>query len=159
MRMVYFNLLTILVKWGIYTNTYPYHIKKFHNIQISPSKLILFHVSYKSIKITFSKILVKFFFLIKKAQISFLIFSAESWPLNTELFNVWKSQFPYIWLGMILNISVSEVKFLILSSGSLDNSYDSFENSSVNLLSYHQCSNSWFDRVDFLLILAILSFS
>ena len=92
----------------------------------------------------------KFFFLIKKAQTSFLISSAKYCPLNTELFNVLKSRFPSIWLGMILNISVSKVKFLILSSGSLDSSDDSSKNSSVNKLSYYQCSYSWFDRVNLL---------
>ena len=75
------------------------------------------------------------------------------------MFNVWKSQFQSIWLGMIWIISVSEVKFLRLSSGSLDSFDDSSESSSVNHLSYHQCSYSWFDRVDLLLILEIWSLS
>ena len=41
----------------------------------------------------------------------------------------------------------------------LDSFDDSSESSSVNRLSYHQCSYSWFDRVDFLLILEIWSLS
>ena len=68
----------------------------------------------------------------QKGHISFLFFSAEYFPQNTKLFSVWKSQFSFIWLGMICNISVSEVNFFILSSGSLDSSDDSSENSSVN---------------------------
>ena len=95
----------------------------------------------------------------QKAQISFLISSAEYSPPNTKLFNVWKSQFPSIWLGMIWNTSVTEVKFLMFSFGSLDSSDDSSENLSVNQLSYHHYSYFWFNRVDLLLILAIWSFS
>ena len=112
-----------------------------------------------SIKITFSKILVKMLLSYQKSTDLFLISSAENCPVNTKLFNAWKSQSPSIWLGMIWNILVSKAKFLMLSSGSLDSSDDSSENSSVNQQSYHHCSYSWFDRVDLLLILAILSLS
>ena len=98
----------------------------------------------------------KFFFLIKNAQISFLISSAEFCPLNTELFNVWKSQFPSIWLRMIWNISVSEVKFLyflLVHSIALMILQELISKSEI----VHQCSYCWFDRAGLLLILAIWS--
>ena len=57
---------------------------------------------------------------------------------------------------MIWNVSVSRAKYLVLALRSLDSCDDSFKNISINQLSYHQCSYSWFERVDLLLILSIL---
>ena len=101
----------------------------------------------------------KCFFHIIKAHISFFISSAEYCNPNTKLFNEWKNEFPSIWLGMIWNISVSETKFLRLSSGSFDSSDNISENSSINQLSYDHYSYFWFYRVDLQLILTIWSLS
>ena len=71
----------------------------------------------------------KFIFFYQKSTdfISYLF----CWILSIKYWIVQRmeNQFLSIWLGIIWNISVSEVKFLILSSGSLDSSDDSSDNS------------------------------
>ena len=52
-----------------------------------------------------------------------------------------------------------ECQFFLLSFDLVDSSGDSSKNWSVNQLSYHHCSYFWFDRVNLLLILTILSLS
>ena len=117
MRMIYFNLKKILVKRGIYILIFSPIILKIAIIsRLVPQSQFYFMLLIWVSKSPLQRFSYKFFFLIKKAQISFLITSVEYCPLNIELFNLWKKSISVHWLGMIWNISVSEVKFLILSS-------------------------------------------